>query len=57
MLGSLFLLILINDQHLLMDKCKILMYADDTVIFYGDKSAKAVEDVVNREVDFWDIVH
>ena len=27
------------------------MYADDTVIFYLDKSAKAVEDVINHEAN------
>ena len=34
-----------------MNKCKILMYADDTVIFYSDKSAKAVGDVINHEAN------
>ena len=34
-----------------MNKCKILMYAGNTVIFYSDKSAKAVEDVINQEVN------
>ena len=50
-LGPLLFVILINDLHLVMEKCKILMYADDTVLFYSDKSAKAVEDVINNEAD------
>ena len=50
-LGPLLFVILINDLNLVMNKCKILMYADDTVIFYSDKSAKAVEDVINHEAN------
>eukprot|EP00794_Sanderia_malayensis_P021255 gene21255-23328_t len=34
-----------------MNKCRILMYADDTVIFYSDESAKVVEDVINHEAN------
>ena len=53
--GSIFcpllFVILINDLHLVINKCKILMYADDTVIFYSDKSAKAVGDVINHEAN------
>ena len=35
----------------MINECRILIYADDTVIFYSDKSAKAVEDVINYEAD------
>ena len=48
---TLLFVILINDLHLVMNKCKILMYADDTVILYSDKSAKAVGDVINHEAN------
>ena len=35
-LGSLLFVLLINDVHLVLEKCKILFYADDTVIlFFG----------------------
>lgn len=39
------------DLYLILNKCKILMYADDTVVFHSDKSAKAVEDVIKHEGD------
>lgn len=48
-LGPLLFIILINDVHLVLDKCNVLMYADDTVIFFSEKSVAAVEEVLNRE--------
>ena len=50
-LGLLLFVIIINDLLLAMNKCKILIYADDTEIFYSDKSAKVVEDVINHEAN------
>ena len=35
----------------MMKKCKILMYADDTVLFYGDKDSTAIQDVLTNEAD------
>ena len=48
-LGPLLFIILINDVHLVLEKCKILMYADDTVIFSSERSVEAVEEVLNQE--------
>ena len=45
------LIILINDVHLVLDKCKILMYADDTVIFFSERLVAAVEEVLNQEAN------
>ena len=32
-------------------KCKMLLYADDMVIFYSDSDAKILEDVLNKELN------
>ena len=50
-LGPLLFIILINDVHLVLDKCKILMYADDTVIFFSERSVAAVEELLNQEAN------
>ena len=50
-LGPLLFIILINDVHLVLDKCKILMYADDSVIFFTERSVAAVEIVLNHEAN------
>ena len=50
-LGPLLFIILINDVHLVLDKCKILMYADDTMIFFSERSVAAVEEVLNQEAN------
>ena len=50
-LGPLLFIILINDVHLVLDKCKILMYADDSVIFFSERSVAAVEEVLNQEAN------
>lgn len=48
-LGPLLLIILTTDVHLMLEKCKILMYADDTVIFFSEKLVAAVEEVLDLE--------
>ena len=50
-LGPLLFIILINDAHLVLDRCKILMYADDSVIFFSERSVAAVEIVLNHEAN------
>ena len=50
-LGPLLFIILINDVHLVLDKCRILMYADDTVIYFSERSVEAVEEVLNKEAN------
>ena len=50
-LGLLLFIILINDVHLVLDKCRILMYADDTVIYFSERSVEAVEEILNKEAN------
>ena len=47
-LGPLLFVILVNDRYLCLQKCEI-MYADDTVIFYADNSAKSIEETLIKE--------
>ena len=49
-LGPFLFALLINDIHLNLNN--ILLNADDTVIYYADKSARRVETVLNKEVSF-----
>lgn len=49
-LGPLLFLLLVNDLHQLLSKSKVLLYADDTVVYYSSKSSKEVESVLNNEV-------
>ena len=48
-LGPLLFIILVNDIHLTLEKCQILMYADDTVLYYADKDASSIENILNTE--------
>ena len=45
------LFLLINEVHLVLEKCRILMYADDTVIHVSERSVEAVEEVLNKEAN------
>ncbi|XP_057296255.1 uncharacterized protein LOC130625211 [Hydractinia symbiolongicarpus] len=49
-LGPLLFLLLVNDLHQLLSKSKVLLYADDIVVYYSSKSSKEVESVLNNEV-------
>ena len=48
-LGPLLFTIVINDITEQVKECKILLYADDTVIFTTDKDSKRIEEVLNTE--------
>ena len=50
-LGPLLPAILVNDLPNAVNSCSILMYADDTVIFYGGKSVTDIENVVSADLD------
>ena len=39
-----------NDLHTELEHCRVLMYADDTVIFYSNASSKNIEEIINKEV-------
>ena len=40
------LFILINDLHLNLTKCSILLYADDAVIYFSEKESKTIRNVL-----------
>ena len=42
---------LINDLHLLLKDCKILLYADDTVLYYSNKDISTIQDKLNENLD------
>lgn len=48
-LGLLLFVLLINDTDLELQKCKILLYADDTVFFTSDKSCETIESNLNSD--------
>ena len=50
--GPFFFALLINDIHLTLNSSNVLLYADDTVIYYENKSASVVESVLNTEVGY-----
>ena len=41
--------ILINDIDLQLQKCEILLYADDTVVFTSDKTCEIIESNLNSD--------
>ena len=53
-LGPLLFIILVNDLNLKLGKCELLMYADDTVLYFADKKASNIKSVLNSESD---IIH
>ena len=48
-LGPLLFTIVINDITEQVKECRILLYADDTVIFTSDKDSKRIEEILNTE--------
>ncbi len=50
-LGPLLFIVLVNDMPTVIKRCKILMYADDTVLFYADKDSAAIQDVLIKDAD------
>ena len=49
-LGPLLFVLYVNDLHTELEHCRVLMYADDTVIFYSNASSKNIEEIINKEV-------
>ena len=52
LVGPLLFALLINDIHLTLNSSNVLLNADDTVIYYANKSACDVERVLNTEVGY-----
>ena len=48
-LGPLLLIILANDTYDCLDKCTMLMYADDTILIYSASSSKLIEKTLNHK--------
>ncbi len=49
-LGPLLFVIFVNDLPYVTSKCSVLMYADDTVIFYASKEVSEIGRVLNSEL-------
>ena len=49
-LGPLLFMLLINDIDLQLQKCEILLYADDTVVFTSDKTCEIIESNLNSDL-------
>ena len=49
-LGPLLFIILMNDINSLMEKCKILLYADDTVIYSSHTDIHTIESNLNNDL-------
>ena len=50
-LGPLLFVLHVNDLPTVARKCSMLMYADDTVLFYSGKVAATVEKSLNEDLD------
>jgi hypothetical protein len=50
-LGPLLFVIFVNDLPNAVNSCSILMYADDTAIFYSGKSVTDIENVVSSDLN------
>ena len=56
LLGPLLFVIFIKDMPYSFEKCKIHLYADDTVLYYSHKNPSVVRSVLNEELarlDTW----
>ena len=50
-LGPLLFILLVNDLQFELEKCHLIMYADDTVIYYSDKNTPEIQAVIDREAE------
>ena len=48
-LGPLLFIILVNKTYQCLDKCTLLMYAEDTVLLYSVSSSKLIEETLNHK--------
>ena len=48
-LGPPLFIILVNDAYQCLNKCTMLMYADDTVLLYSASSSKLIEQTLNSK--------
>ena len=50
-LGPLLFTLMVNDMPKVTSNCRIMMYADDTVLFYSSDCASDLQDTLNKELD------
>jgi len=50
-LGPLLFLIHINDVHLYIENCKTIMYADDTVLLFSEKTDAEINKAINHDAN------
>ena len=50
LLGPLLFIIFINDINSAFSKCKLHLYADDTVIYFSHKNPRVIENILNKEL-------
>ena len=50
-LGPLLFTLYINDLDKCVKKCSLQLYADDTVLYFSDKSPKVIESVLNNDLN------
>ena len=50
-LGPLLFVLYFNDLADHLQKCRILMYADDTVVYYGNDDLSNIEDTLTKELE------
>ena len=50
-MGPLLFILLVNVLQFELEKCHLIMYADDTVIYYSDKNTPEIQAVINREAE------
>ena len=49
-LGPLLFIIYINDMPSIVKHCKVILYADDTLLYYSSNSAREIEKYVNEDL-------
>ena len=50
-LGPLLFCVFVNDLPSVLNKCKMMLYADDTIVYFGDRSKDKVEEILTNELD------
>ena len=50
-LGSLLFVLVINYIDIHLERCEIILYADDTVIYYADRTCERIEEHLNNDME------
>ena len=50
-LGPLLFCVFVNDLLSVLAKCKMMLYADNTIVYFGDRSKDKVEEILTNEFD------